>query len=162
MSSSSLMLKGCDAKFIKSLTMTSIRANEIQNKALEIVSTYEIKDCIKIIVKHGDIHDLYVKLQSLSSGEINVSNKLEFHRQIALIYVKQIIVAKVDAKMNSYKPRIKTSSRRRIDCDMTCSICLENIENDRDAHFTPCNHAFHKSCITPLRRNICPMCRGNI
>ena len=48
---------------------------------------------------------------------------------------------------------------------MTCSICLENINNNSQG-LTCCNHTFHKDCITPWinRHHTCPNCRaaGNL
>lgn len=44
--------------------------------------------------------------------------------------------------------------------DVTCSICLGEIEVGKSASFLPCQHAFHKECVEGwlLRKPKCPMC----
>ena len=56
MSSSSCILKGCDAKYINELVALSIDGtdetiimNNISLKTMSIVNGYDIKQCIKII-----------------------------------------------------------------------------------------------------------------
>ena len=161
-SSSSCILKGCDAKYINELVALSIDGtdetiimNNISLKTMSIVNGYDIKQCIKIITTHGDFHDAFVRLQAIDGFVFDVSDKLKFHRHIALIYVKQIIIMKYKVKLDAakYKRQVKFQAK-------TCSICLENITSD--VQITRCNHIFHRSCIRNWGRNTCPMCRADI
>ncbi|KAJ3130929.1 hypothetical protein HK100_007155 [Physocladia obscura] len=48
-----------------------------------------------------------------------------------------------------------------------CSICVENFDSesrDDPAKQLPCNHVFHKQCITPWLKlhNTCPFCRWEV
>jgi hypothetical protein len=99
----SCIIKGCDATFINSLIIKYINGDnieeEINNKTLSIVNSYDIKECIKIITKFADFHDICLKLQYITHGEIDISNKIKFHRQITFIYIKKIIKAKITAKL---------------------------------------------------------------
>ena len=161
--SPSCILKGCDAKFVNSLVMRAFKGEnvkpDIKNKATEIVNSYQIKDCIKVVTTHGDLHDVYITLQSNPELLASVSaHKLKFHRYAAFIYVEKIIDTKVKVKLNALKLKKRIGSR---ECDMTCSICLAEIEPN-DAQITRCNHAFHRDCIRQWGRNNCPMCRGDI
>lgn len=161
MSSEACILKGCDFKYINSLVSRSIRGwneeilnNDISNKALNIVSTYDIDQCMKIIMKHGDFHDAYVTLQSIEGYRPDLSDKLEFHRQVAFIYVKKIIKCKMDVKVAAYNCKSKIARGAE------CSICLEMILSD--GKITRCNHTFHRACIAQWGRSTCPNCRGNL
>ncbi len=40
-----------------------------------------------------------------------------------------------------------------------CSICHDN-ENVKLMHKLPCEHEFHFSCLTKLRKKECPLCRA--
>ena len=42
-----------------------------------------------------------------------------------------------------------------------CSICMEMCQNIKTSLLTPCNHVFHKKCITKWAKNKpeCPLCR---
>lgn len=157
----SCILKGCNSKFINSLAMSSFHGKDInesiKNKAVIIAESYDIKECINIIANYGDFHHVYVQLQLNPQYQIDVSNKLIFHKQIAYLYIKEIIQTKVKIKIDELK------LKRRIaigNGDMTCPICFENVE--KDGLITQCNHVFHKNCMTRWGKNICPMCRGNI
>lgn len=158
----SCILKGCDAKFINRLVMDSFNSidikDDINNKTLDVVNSYDIRDCINIIVKFGDFHDIYVKLHKNPANMIQDANKLRFHRQAASIYVKEIIEAKIKVKLDALKLKQRIA---RGNCDMTCSICLSDIEV-KDGLITRCYHVFHKDCMTRWGKNICPMCRGDI
>ncbi|XP_060190980.1 E3 ubiquitin-protein ligase RDUF2-like [Lycium barbarum] len=43
----------------------------------------------------------------------------------------------------------------------SCSICLEELEVNKEVSELPCNHFFHKHCIVPWlkKNNTCPLCR---
>jgi hypothetical protein len=164
MSSSTMatcLLKGCDAKYINELVIRTINGvsesvimDSICLKTISIVSTYDIKQCVKVITTHGDFHDAYVKLQATDGFHFDVSDKLKFHRHIALLYVKQILVMKYRVKLDAYKFKLTSKNGNQ-----TCSICLENITSD--VQITRCNHTFHRACMTAWGRT-CPMCRANV
>jgi hypothetical protein len=42
----------------------------------------------------------------------------------------------------------------------SCSICLENINND--FFLSKCNHYFHYKCIIQVENNTCPLCRSDL
>ena len=157
----SCILKGCNSKFINSLAMSSFHGKDIneniKNKAVIIADSYDINECINIIANYGDFHHVFIQLQLNPQYEIDVSNKLIFHKQIAYLYIKEIIETKIKVKVDSIKLKRRIA---RGNCDITCSICLENVE--KNVLFTPCNHIFHRKCMTQWDRNICPMCRSNI
>ena len=157
----SCILKGCDAKFINDLVYRSCHGQDIRKdvvvKALSVVNSYDIKECYKIIMYHGDFHDAYVKIQSITEMKIENSNKLKFYRQFAFIYIRQIINMKINVKIDKIKLKKKIASEKT---DVTCVICLENIE--KDAQFTKCNHAFHRACMDQWGKKSCPICRSNI
>jgi hypothetical protein len=46
----------------------------------------------------------------------------------------------------------------------TCSVCLANYDIGETLKHLPCNHEFHKDCISPwLRMNkTCPLCRQDV
>jgi len=39
-----------------------------------------------------------------------------------------------------------------------CAICMDS-ECTKLQYFLPCKHSFHFTCITKLKKSICPMCR---
>lgn len=51
-----------------------------------------------------------------------------------------------------------------------CSICLENMDNDKNLVITECKHKYHFSCLLShittsvnTKKNLtCPICRGNL
>ena len=45
-----------------------------------------------------------------------------------------------------------------------CCICLNNIENNEEVNFLPCEHLFHwNCCLNWLKiKNKCPICRLEI
>jgi|LakMenEpi03Aug12_release.lakeMendotaPanAssembly.Ray.scaffolds.fasta_scaffold170151_3 hypothetical protein len=155
------ILKGCDAKFINGLVVRSHKGEDIRQdvviKSLSIVNSYDLKECNKVVLTHGDFHDAYVRLQSIPGMKIESSSKLKFYRQFAFIYVRQIINMKVKVKIDAHKLKKKMASEKTA---ISCSICLENIE--KDAQFTKCDHTFHRACMTQWGKNICPLCRGAI
>lgn len=50
------------------------------------------------------------------------------------------------------------------DLPTTCSICIEDFEDDETIICTPCNHIYHKPCIDQwFGSNLwCPICRTNL
>ena len=151
----SYILKGCNAKFINKLVKASINGNnitgEILDKSLDIIKLIDLNECRNIINNFSTILD--INLKESSNPEIK---KLDLYRQIALLYIKKIIEAKIIAKFDKaiFKKEVRLGK-----CDSTCSICLENIEND--IQYTRCNHAFHRTCMTKWGRIDCPLCRGH-
>lgn len=158
-----ISIKGCDAKYINDLVMQKIRGvkdeiinNNISLKTMSIVNNYDIQQCMQIILKQGvDFHDIYVKLQSMQDVEIDTSDKLKFHRHIALIYVKQLILKKYNTKLQAHICKASVAAKTA-----ECSICLQKITSD--AQITRCHHAFHRACMIQWGRPSCPLCRANV
>lgn len=46
-------------------------------------------------------------------------------------------------------------------CDTSCSVCIEEFQNEEEIILLPCGHHFHFSCIDPWTQehNTCPTCR---
>lgn len=46
----------------------------------------------------------------------------------------------------------------------TCSICLEEFQDNPIIRLLPCNHYFHVECIDPwlISHGTCPLCKSNI
>jgi hypothetical protein len=46
----------------------------------------------------------------------------------------------------------------------TCTVCLEDFESDERGTQLPCNHYFHKECLSPWLKehNSCPTCRHQL
>jgi hypothetical protein len=44
------------------------------------------------------------------------------------------------------------------DTSNECAICMDS-ECEKLQYFLPCKHSFHFTCITKLKRFVCPMCR---
>jgi hypothetical protein len=157
------ILKGCNAKFINDTALASLRGKDvsldIHNKALSVVNLYDIKECTKIIVKHGDFHEAFLQMTSTPEIQSAISaEKLKFHRQVAFMFIKQIIQAKFNKKIETINQSRR--SRTTFTYDIHCPICLEEMHNDKQ--FTPCNHVFHRACMTQWGKNSCPVCFTNI
>ena len=43
-----------------------------------------------------------------------------------------------------------------------CTICIENIENNKNTIKLDCNHLFHYDCLVHIKNNKCPNCRKTI
>ena len=41
-----------------------------------------------------------------------------------------------------------------------CSICLVHVSHDHK--ILKCGHVFHKTCVSMVRNNQCPLCKGEI
>jgi hypothetical protein len=97
------LLKRCNIDFIEGLVSRYNRGGDMNNikaamekRALEIVSMFNIKDCITIISKYENIHDIYSKIQS---SDIDISDKLNFHKQITLICLMKLIEKRFNSKI---------------------------------------------------------------
>lgn len=55
----------------------------------DTIETYDINDCINIILKNGDIYDA---INNNENTCFDMSNKLKFHQELARPYVRDIIV----------------------------------------------------------------------
>lgn len=51
-----------------------------------------------------------------------------------------------------------------VEPDTECSICITNIDDNDEIMKTPCNHFFHKECLTRwMEENmVCPLCRNSL
>jgi hypothetical protein len=158
---SSSRLKGCPAENINRIVRNLVCYNEIyREKLLEfetirlsntVVNTYTIKDCISIIISTGDLFDAIKKSEGI---ELDMNDKLIYHRQLAIPFVKDWIENKINEKL--FLLKTKKDNEERI-----CSICFEEITNTTIT-VTKCKHAFHKCCLSKWAKNTCPMCRSNI
>jgi len=179
---SSYRLKGCTPKYINELARKQFYngidiSNIIDGKSNEIVLNFSINDCIKLILYYGDLYDAFnrynndydnsikfIRDLNLSSNDNNENsndniNRILFHREIAYLYIKELIQLKIETRINqilNFEEIIKNHN-----IDKSCSICLELVtsSNDDNWFITKCNHLFHKKCISKWTRNTCPMCR---
>lgn len=110
--------------------------NLINHNINNIINTYDINDCIIIIINNGDIYDA-----------INNNDKIKFHQELVRPYVKKWFYNKINDKI--------------IIDENICSICLEDIQ-PVFLKITNCNHSFHIKCISKWLNNTCPICRNNI
>ena len=158
---SSYRLKGFSVKLINRFVSVSIELNQdIYNRLLPaevnhlskiIIDKYTIADCISIIISNGDIFDAIKRSEGI---ELNMNDKLIYHRQLVTPYVREWILNKINVKVFLLKTK-KTPH------DRTCSICLEEITHATIA-ITKCKHVFHKCCLNNWKKSTCPMCRANI
>lgn len=154
-------LKGCPAENINRIVRYSqyygehyhniYIEHEIYNLSANVISRYTISDCIAIIISKGDIFDAMKKSEGI---ELNMNDKLIYHRQLVLPYVKEWLVNKVNEKI--FLLKTKKNSDDRI-----CSICFEEITN-LTITITKCKHVFHRCCLNKWGKKTCPMCRNNI
>jgi hypothetical protein len=71
--------------------------------------------------------------------------------------------------INSNNNKNMKINSEEIENELTCSICFENIENNKNMILTECKHKFHFSCIIKYLKNAikrddelkCPICRDN-
>lgn len=84
------MIDGCDIK------------SHISHLVYRIICSYTIKDCINVIISRGDIHDAYVKYYNRTDGNIDTSNKLIFHRELAFHYVDEYVNSKIMEKYEEF------------------------------------------------------------
>jgi hypothetical protein len=162
-------LKGCDVVFINQMVQISMRSDDslatndtINAKVTAIANSYTISDCTRLILRHGDMHDAFVKYAQRCDNRIVTANKLQFHRNLALGYIKEIIKAKINHKIGVQRAKLY---RHNYSIDRICAICIDETSiADADLYITKCNHAYHRHCIIPWinSHTTCPTCRQNI
>lgn len=145
-------IKGCYSKDINELVQLKMIdgcdiTNNITHVINNILTSYTIKDCINIITTWGDIHDAYIKYYNRTGGNIDTTNKLKFHRELALYYVNEYIILKIEEKCKAFEKK-------------DCIICLEEINNSMIK--TSCKHVFHVKCLEEWKKRCitCPVCRA--
>lgn len=76
-------------------------------------------------------------------------------------YLKQSCI-KIFKKFNPKK--FKETIYTNTETELCCSICLENFKYKDKVSVLPCNHIYHRSCISLWynKDNSCPLCRINI
>ena len=156
-------LKGCDAAFIQSQVHIYMRSGDVSAtvnmKVIEIINNYSIYDCSRLILKHGDMHDAFVKYAQRCNNHVITSDKLQFHRELAFGYIKDIINAKITYKVSILSARIS----HVIDpIDRICAICIDDVSiADSELYVTRCNHIYHRHCIQQWlnSKTSCPTCR---
>jgi hypothetical protein len=179
---SSYRLKGCTPKYVNELARKQFYngidiSNIIDGKSNEIVLNFSINDCIKLILYYGDLYDVFnrynndyhnsikfIRDLNLNSNDNNENsndndNRILFHREIAYLYIKELIQLKIETRINQILNFEEIVKNHNI--DKSCSICLELVTSSNDDNWfvTKCNHLFHKKCISKWTRNTCPLCR---
>lgn len=180
-------IKGCNNSFINYMAKNQFYKGlnvdaSIDYKTFQLVSTYNIRDCLKIILSNDNLYNAFIRSNKSdnpfkfndeiininnnvndNNNQINDNKKIinDFHRKLAFDYVKEIINKKIEYRVNqiiNFEMFIKNNNS-----DKTCSICLgefTNNQNNVDIWFiSNCDHLFHKKCISKWRRNSCPLCR---
>jgi hypothetical protein len=163
-------LKGCNSEFINEQVdnvLCDIGITEqVKTKVIEILQTYSIIDCMKIIKQFGSVHDAFLRYnaninvnENVNSDEnANISAKILFHRNLTYSYLSSIIHSKINEKVRKQRHEaiLKTTTK------YNCSICLYDIEH-RGLFVTRCGHVFHKHCIRLWGINkSCPDCMQHI
>jgi len=77
--------------------ITTLINHSVDSKATEVINLYDIQDCIDIIISNGDILDA---IKKNGDNEINMDDKLKFHQQLALTYIRELIYIKVNQKLH--------------------------------------------------------------
>lgn len=172
-------LKGCTNKYINDLAKKQFYngldiSKSIDDKTYEIVSNYNVKECIKIILCNGDFYDAFIRCNNnypikllkdyddINNHQNNnnvIRDTILFHREMAFSYIKELIIIKINNRIDEILNYEKIINNENI--DKTCSICLELVNNSKDDNWfiSKCNHLFHKKCISKWTRNTCPLCR---
>ncbi|KAG2307462.1 hypothetical protein Bca52824_027210 [Brassica carinata] len=61
-------------------------------------------------------------------------------------------------------PTVTITSKHLTNDTSQCTVCMEDFIVGGEATELPCNHIYHKNCITPWLRlhNSCPICRRDL
>jgi hypothetical protein len=146
-------------KFMK-LTNNQDIDREIDKQSREwarfLIFYYNLQYC-KIIIKTHAKNNIFEAIKRIQEP-IDLSNEINFYKQMAFPYIVDIIYTKIKNEYNyTMIPPIIISEH------MECSICLSIIDNTRLISKTKCNHYFHHNCLTKwktMRRcPTCPNCR---
>ena len=111
---SSYRLKGCPIDIINKLChhiqkysfvygedeYKGIINYEVLSLSRRIITTFSIKDCLSIILSQGDLFDAIKRSEGV---ELNMNDKLIYHRQLALPYIENIVESKINTKLNIMK-----------------------------------------------------------
>lgn len=65
----------------------------------------------------------------------------------------------------NFVEQLKPVNYKHGDCvEETCSICLDDLEEDKEVIILPCKHGFHPDCINPWLKmhSECPICRHKL
>lgn len=166
---SSYRLKECSAEKINKLVYLFDRNSKyytdteynriyqinIDHLAYGVVNKYTINDCISLITANGDFLDCIKKSIDV---QLDMSDPLKFHRQLATPYVKEWITDKINLKLFLLRQKQKGVNKND---ENICSICLDCIPSSK-MKITKCKHLFHRECLNKWTKNTCPMCRNNL
>ena len=169
MTMSAYRLKGCPAEKINNLVIQFDRYSQfyteaeynrryemyVDNLTYHVVNKYTIKECISLISANGDFLDAIKKSIGV---QLDMTDTLKFHRQLASPYIKNWIKDKINVKLFLMKKKRDIEYNPQ---DNTCSICLDVI-NPMAMKITKCGHLYHRECLNKWGKNTCPMCRNNI
>ena len=144
-------LKGCNAKFINEQVKCVLQDEDIldhiKSKSIQILKSYSIIDCMKIITKFGDIHNAFLKYDRMidvndDDDEEGNKIKLYFHRNLTYSYIYKIIRCKIDNKVHKFRVKhiLKTAEKHN------CPICLCDIK-PKGMFVSRCGHVYHYNCV---------------
>ena len=158
-----ILIKDCNSDFINEMVNKSFYkgkniTNDINIKVNNIISNYNINDCIELILNYGDFHDAFLRCDDHNYLlSIDKKDKLLFYKTITINYIKEIINIQIESNINNiilYNNTVNNIS------DKTCVICFDSINNNNGC-LTSCKHIFHTSCLTKWykKKKTCPTCR---
>lgn len=161
-----------DQEYVKTSTMLSdgviniadilhIEGPEAVQKYIidEIQTVYRMQG-VRINNKHIEVivRQMMQKVEIISSGDTSFIPKQIVHKKHFQKENQDIQHKKVITNIGGKKQLTQNEEHDNHDC----SICLETITDDESK--TPCNHHFHRTCITQWlnNHNTCPNCRHRL
>jgi hypothetical protein len=108
----SIRLKGCPYENIERTARMFLYAgdayfniyieSESRRISKSVADTYSIKDCLSLILSNGDLLDAVKRSEGV---ELDMNDKLIYHRQLALPYIENIVKNKIITKLTMMKMR---------------------------------------------------------
>ncbi len=145
-------LRHCQFEGEQQIDKYILRDTEYLTK--DIISKYDIKYCKTIIKIHAN-DNIYAAIMKSKSGKFDMSNELNFYKQLIFPYVFDIVYNNMKIAYYTTYPVGKNE-----DCE--CSICLDNIQLSKK-YTTKCKHTFHIGCYMNWIASggkCCPNCRN--
>jgi hypothetical protein len=126
---------------------------------VNIIKCNYINSKIDKITTIGGTRDIYLNPETDKCEKISDSGTCNFHKtevEDEPIEIQQFL------EEGSIAPTILTNPKS----DVTCVICLQNYNEDREVYFLPCTHYFHKKCLKPYFQGkierFCPECKTQV